>query len=569
MNIVSRFIFVIILTILSALYIVPWKQFGVENNFLSKQYVLGLDLQGGVELDYKVDLSAVSADEWQENDPSARANKELIIVEKLKEIIDGRVRELWLSEPTIQTLRYGTDTHIIVQIPTESYNNLSDEERIIQQQKDIQLAKDTIGKVVQLEFKEARTTFSEEDFTERKQIAEMAKIDLETLDFRTLSQKYASQYERVLVKSGTGSLPSEANIENMSEVSEFPFISQVQETQIPISYVNDAITKTSTGFVVTKLQAKMGENDYEYQYVLVDAEPSEWKSAKTADGKILNDKYLISASAGYSQGAIPEVALTFNEEWKKIFAEISTRLVGQQMAIFVGGKLLTAPVVNVPITDGRAVITGERTFKDAQELANSITTGIVPAPIYLSSERVIDAKIGANALEQILVAGFISLALIVVFLVCVYKLGGLLAGIALIIYALILVALIKFFGVVLTLAAIAWVILSIGLAIDANILIFERTHEALKEKVPLNKAINIGFSQSWTAIWDSHITSFMSALILFLFGVSLIRGFGLMLGIGILLSMFTAMWVSRVLILFLSQYVKNPKILLGYNEKNK
>lgn len=115
------------------------------------------------------------------------------------------------------------------------------------------------------------------------------------------------------------------------------------------------------------------------------------------------------------------------------------------MAIFVGGKLLTAPVVNVPITDGRAVITGERTFKDAQELANSITTGIVPAPIYLSSERVIDAKIGANALEQILVAGFIGLALIVVFLVCFYKLGGLLAGIALIIYALILVALIKFF----------------------------------------------------------------------------------------------------------------------------
>ena len=133
-----------------------------------------------------------------------------------------------------------------------------------------------------------------------------------------------------------------------------------------------------------------------------------------------------------------------------------------------------------------------------------------------------------------------------------------------------LVAIIKFSGlfggVVLTLASIAGVILSIGLAIDANILIFERVREALREGNSLQKAIRIGFDQSWTAIWDSHITSFFSALILWIFGIAMIKGFGLMLGLGILLSLFTAMWVSRVLIQFVSQYVKNPKILFGFKK---
>ncbi len=241
--------------------------------------------------------------------------------------------------------------------------------------------------------------------------------------------------------------------------------------------------------------------------------------------------------------------LIFNDEGKKIFAELTKRLIGKQIAIYVGGQMLTAPTVQSIIPDGRAVITGQYTIASAQELANNITTGIVPAPIYLTSERTIDAKIGANALHQILIAGLIGLIAIVVFLTIFYRASGLLAGIALIVYSLILIALVKAFGVVLTLASIAGVILSIGLAIDANILIFERMKEALHEGLPLEKAIMVGFEKSWTAIWDSHITSFTSAVILYMFGISLIKGFGLMLGLGILLSLFTAMWVSRILII--------------------
>jgi preprotein translocase subunit SecD len=143
--------------------------------------------------------------------------------------------------------------------------------------------------------------------------------------------------------------------------------------------------------------------------------------------------------------------------------------------------------------------------------------------------------------------------------------SGVLAGVALIIYTLILIVLVKFTGPVLTLASIAGIILSIGLAIDANILIFERMREALRDRHPVEKAIVIGFDKSWTAIWDSHITSLTSAIILWIFGISLIKGFGLMLGLGIVLSLFTAMWVSRILIMAVgrTQVGKNIEMFVG------
>lgn len=197
------------------------------------------------------------------------------------------------------------------------------------------------------------------------------------------------------------------------------------------------------------------EREYSYAFIFVDERPSAWAPAKTADGKVLGDKYLNRAGVSFTQAGRPQVDLIFNDEGKKIFAELTKRLIGKQIAIYVGGQQLAAPTVQSVIPDGRAVITGQYTIQSAQELANNITTGIVPAPIYLTSERTIDAKIGANALHQILVAGLIGLIAIVVFLTIFYRASGLLAGIALIVYSLILVALVKVFGLVLTLASIA------------------------------------------------------------------------------------------------------------------
>lgn len=166
-----------------------------------------------------------------------------------------------------------------------------------------------------------------------------------------------------------------------------------------------------------------------------------------------------------------------------------------------------------------------------------------------------------------MVAGAIGLLAIVLFLGFYYRVSGLLAGVALIIYAILLVAIFKAFGVVLTLAAIAGIILSIGLAIDANILIFERTKEALREGMDTKRAIGSGFEKSWTTIWDSHITSLTSAFVLYIFGTSIIKGFGLALGIGIVLSLFTAMWVSRILIYAVGNKMqKHTKAFIGISK---
>ena len=561
MNLTARTILASVLIVASTLYVIPWDKFGIDIPALSKPYTLGLDLQGGIELDYKVDLDSVPTTSGSTLDQNT-------IIEGLKAIIDRRVNSLGLAEPTIQTANYGGDTHIIVQIPTKEYGDISEEEREQRSREDIKAAKETIGKVVKLEFKEEKKEITEEDKLERRALAETAIRELDTTPFATVGQKYRDQYENVIYYSGTGALPSEATFSGVDNITTFPYRTGIESTQGNVSYTLDAdgnaVLEGNPGYAIIDITSKEGTGSYSYSYIFIDERPSYWTPAKTADGKILNDSYLVSAGSTFSQAGEPQVELLFNDEGKTIFADITRRLLGKQLAIYVGGQALTAPVIQSVIPDGRAVITGDYTIASAKDLASNITTGIVPAPIYLTSERTIDAKIGASALGEILVAGLIGLAIIVVFLTVFYRVSGLLAGVALVAYTIFLIALIKLFGPVLTLASIAGVILSIGLAIDANILIFERMREALREGNPLMKAIHIGFDKSWTAIWDSHVTSLVSAFILFFVGISMIKGFGLMLGLGIVLSLFTSMWVSRVLIEVVGQYMKNnTKMFVG------
>lgn len=569
MYLYQRFLLVCVLIVFATLYILPWNQFGVSTDFLTKPYTLGLDLRGGVELDYQVDLSAVNSGALATNTEMVHTYNETTIVEGLKKIIDRRVNSLGLAEPNIQTVRYGTDTHLIVQIPTQSYPDLSPEEQEAQRLLDIKNAKETIGRVVRLEFRERKTNYSAEDYAERAAIAKNAYDDaLAGMPFETVMTKYALQYERIEIDTLEGEIAEELVPPNFDTVTEFPYLSNVFDTTTNASYTIDEsgqpTIQSGSGYAVVYVEAPLEGGKYRYSYMTVDAEPSGWMPAKTTDGKVLNDQYLVNAGVSYTSIGQSQVDLVFNDEGKRIFAELTQRLIGQQIAIFVGGDMVTAPVVQSVIPDGRAVITGQSGPQESQRLADEINTGIVPAPIYLTSERTIDAKIGETALGQILNAGVIGLIAIVVFLTLFYRIGGLIAGIALIAYTIFLIAIVKYTGVVMTLASIAGVILSIGLAIDANILIFERTREALKEGMTLNKAIAVGFNQSWTAIWDSHITSVASALILYIFGIAMIKGFGLMLGIGIILSLFTAMWVSRVLIQVMARMIKNPKTLIGY-----
>lgn len=556
-----RLFLAITLIVLSLAYTFPWEKVGMTPPaFMVKPYTLGLDLQGWVELDYRVDLNALktqSGTNWNEQ----------TVVEGLKGIIDKRVASLGLTEPNIQAAQYGGESHIIVQIPTVDYGNISEKEKQARMQSDIVKAKETIGKVVQLEFREKKKSVSEEDKLARKALADWALAEVKKwTPFATVAGKYRDQYENVTISSGTGSLPPEASFSWVANITTFPYLSEIVKTIWNPSYTqNEAGEIVATGYpgyaLINLARRIWTGSEYEYSFIFVDERPSEWTPAKTQDGKVLGDKYLQTAGVGFTQVGQPQVELLFNNEGKAIFAELTKRLKWEQIAIFVGGQILTAPTVQDIIPDGRAVITGNYTIEWAQKLANDVNTGIVPAPIYLTSERTIDAKIGSHALSEILYAGLIGLLVIVVFLTVFYRMSGILAGVALIAYTLFLIALVKFSWVVLTLASIAGAILSIGLAIDANILIFERMREAFRAGETTEKAVKIGFERSWTAIWDSHITSLTSAVILYIFGISMIKGFGFMLGLGIVLSLFSAMWISRVLIISIgkTKVWQNPK----------
>ena len=281
---------------------------------------------------------------------------------------------------------------------------------------------------------------------------------------------------------------------------------------------------------------------------------------------------VIGAIAGYFLTSTPKAAPTptatssdkpISETDKagvELFKEITARNIKKPVAIVLDGLPIIdtngdgvidsrdppyAPVVQQEIDSGKAQISGLKTFKEANDLAQNLNTGAIPAPIKLTGQYTVGASLGASALHDSLIAGFYGLIAIALFMILYYRLPGLLASLALIIYGILLVAVIQYFGLVMTLAGIAGAILSMGIAVDANVLIFERMKEELRIGKALNIAIEDGFKRAWTSIRDSNVTTLLICLILFLFGSSIVKGFAITLTIGIIISLITAVWVTR------------------------
>jgi len=288
----------------------------------------------------------------------------------------------------------------------------------------------------------------------------------------------------------------------------------------------------------------------------------EWIRALDSEGRFLSDKYFVKSSVQFNDAFQPMIELTFNDEWAKIFGDLTKRMVGQQLAIFVWGELLTAPNINEPILSWKAVITWNYTAEEARELATNINTWVVPAPIFLTSEKTIDSRLWATSLEKLIIAWTFWFLIIFVFLIYTYRISWLMASLSLFLYIVIVLSIIKMLWIVLTLASIAWLILSIGMAIDANILIFERIKDELNEWKSLRDASSIWFKKSWSAIWDSNVTWFIVAMILFIFWVNLIKWFWLMLALWIIVSLFSAMWISRILVVLVANVMKNTKMFI-------
>lgn len=248
----------------------------------------------------------------------------------------------------------------------------------------------------------------------------------------------------------------------------------------------------------------------------------------------------------------PQVGLEFNDEGAELFAAITARNIGRSVAIFLDGEAISIPTVNEEITGGSAVISGGFTIQESKLLARRLNAGALPVPINLVSQQSIGASLGQDSLEKSLYAGLLGFLIVALFMLAYYRLPGLIAIIALMLYTAINLALYKIIPITLTLSGIAGFILSVGMAVDANILIFERLKEELIRGRTLGSAIDEGFRRAWLSIRDSNFTTLISCSILFYTSSSLIKGFALTLGIGVLVSMFSAIIVSRTLLRLVS-----------------
>ncbi|MDP3998384.1 MAG: protein translocase subunit SecD [bacterium] len=241
----------------------------------------------------------------------------------------------------------------------------------------------------------------------------------------------------------------------------------------------------------------------------------------------------------------PQVSLEFSPDGATLFEEITKRNVGKPVAIFLDDQLVSAPQVNEIISGGEAVINGDFTVEEAKKLSIQLNAGALPLPLKIIEQRNIGATLGQESLRKSLIAGLIGLGTVVLFMIFYYGRMGIFASLALLIYTLSVMAIFKLIPVTLTLAGIAGFILSIGMAVDANILIFERMREELRWGKTRHVAVELGFSRAWTSIRDSNVSSLITCAILYYFGTGIVRGFALTLALGIMISMFSAIIVTR------------------------
>lgn len=345
----------------------------------------------------------------------------------------------------------------------------------------------------------------------------------------------------------------------ISEVVETPFgfhviradkASSVTSPQVTYDLLRlqaDADTAKTILEQVKKGEVKRADEQIIVRSIFFSLEPTGWQDTD------LNGEHFRSASVTVDTVTnVPVVQILFDTEGGKLFQELTKRNIGKRLAIFVGGESVSEPTVNEEIIGGSAVISGSRTFEEARTLAQDLNTGAIPAPIYLSGQSTVEATLGDTAFQESIFAAAIGLLVLCLFLIVLYRALGVVASLALLFYVVILVAMMKLplflvtnQHVVLSLAGIAGMILSMGMAVDANVLTFERIQEELKKGKLLKSAIDTGYKKAWPSVRDGNTSTLITSAILFMIGTSIIRGFAVTLALGIFMSLFTSMIVSK------------------------
>ncbi|MFA5107239.1 MAG: protein translocase subunit SecD [Patescibacteria group bacterium] len=516
-------------------------------NWVRGNVQLGLDLQGGSRLVYEADVSQV---------PKADQKN---AVDGVRDVIERRINAFGVSEPVIQTSQVGGKWRVIVEIAGVF---------------DINDAIKRIGETPLLEFREEKTpepltdeqkkaieALNAEQKNKAEEVLQLALAP--NADFAALAKEYSQDTS---TSEDGGDLGYFAKGTMVAEFENVVF------DKMKVGETYPQLVETSYGWHIIKKtdERTTGEGDQKTiedraSHILFTKESTEASSTPEFVNTGLTGKQLKRADVQFDPNtSAPQVTLVFNDEGKKLFGEITKRNVGKIVAIYLDGSPISTPRVETEIDSGEAVITGTFTLDEAKTLAQRLNSGALPVPISLVNQQNIGASLGKLSVQKSLFAGLIGIALVAFFMIVYYRFPGLLAIIALGIYSLISLAIFKLWPVTLTLAGVAGFILSIGMAVDANVLIFERLKEEIRLGKPLASAIEEGFRRAWLSIRDSNASSLITCLILTWFGTSLIKGFALTLAIGILVSMFTAITVTRTLLRLLAgEWLVKHKRLLG------
>lgn len=512
---------------------------------------LGLDLQGGAHLVYRADMSRI---------PKDNIDDSLIGV---RDTIERRINAYGVAEPQIYTNKSGDEYRVVVDLAGVQ---------------DVRKAIDMIGETPILDFREQK---SEEELKQElalspeekqkaieanKKAEEKAKEVLQKAvageDFATLAKNNS---EDPMTASKGGDLGSFKKGEMVPE-----FDAVIFNPDFQVGTVWPELVRTDYGYHIIKKTGETGEGDdkeVSASHILFVTENEEMRNDPNAEMfKMTNltGKDLDRAQVVFDQNTNqPQVSLEFNENGKNLFREITERNVGKRVAIYLDGEPITVPVVQTVIADGRAVITGSKNVTEAQDLARRLNSGALPVPIELVSQETVGPSLGEVYLQKSIQAGVIGLSLIVIFLVLYYLLPGVVATIVLLLYAVLLLALFKIFGITLTLSGVAGFILSLGMAIDANILVFERIKEELRWGESFERAMENGFKRAWTSVRDGNMSTLITCVVIMSIGTGMVKGFAITLFVGVVVSIFTAVFITRSIMRFLFPILKG-KLFLGY-----
>lgn len=502
------------------------KVIGQNLHIQPADFRLGLDLQGGTHLVYQADVSKIAAGERSS------------AIDGVRDVIERRVNAFGVAEPLVQTSGSGDNYRVVVELAGV---------------KDVEQAIKMIGETPLLEFKTEGVAqpLTAAEKKELDQYNREAKKKAQNI-LKTVLSSPLDQFASI-AKEKSEDPGSAANGGDLGFVARGVFVTEVDEAifdTLKPGEVDRQLVESSYGWhIIYKVEEREqdGQQQVRANHILIrkktesDIRPTDGWTATALGGKQLKKAQVVFDP----NSGTPTVSLQFNSEGAKLFEELTTANVGKPIGIFLDGEAISTPNVNEPISGGEAVITGNFSLPEAKLLAQRLNAGALPVPILLISQQTIGASLGADSLNRSLFAGLIGLIAVSLFMLLYYRLPGLVAVIALLIYSSFVLTIFKFFHVTLTLAGIAGFILSIGMAVDANVLIFERMMEELRRGRDLLSATNEGFHRAWPSIRDSNVCTLITCTILFWFSTSLVKGFALTLTIGVLVSMFTAVTISR------------------------